>query len=91
MTREQQLRDIRDRYRASGQALNEVTRRQWAAAESLRLGRGGLTLVSQALHMSRSTIRRGIRELAEGQAVSMTPGPFRLRRPGGGRKTQKSA
>jgi Rhodopirellula transposase DDE domain len=67
--------------------LNERTRRLAAAAQARALGRGGVTLVSAATGLARSTIGRGLRELA---ALEGTGGPApadqRIRRPGGGSK-----
>lgn len=47
------------------------------------LGRGGLLLVSQATGLARSTIGRGLRELA---TIAPDHPGSRIRRPGGGRK-----
>lgn len=66
--------------------MNELERRIWAAKEALKLGRGGITVVSQALRMSRSTIRRGIEELAAVPADTCLK--VRVRKPGGGRKSK---
>jgi hypothetical protein len=82
------IRGIEQRYREISGPLNERQRRHWAAAEALQLGRGGITVVSRALHMSRNTIRKGILELETGQA-NVAPNS-RIRRPGGGRKLQNA-
>src|SRR5579872_5820467 len=63
-------------------ALDEHTRRLWAAAEALALGHGGQSLVAAATGLSRDTIRAGQRELLGASG----PGPGRIRRAGGGRK-----
>ena len=79
--------ELQERFRQVGQMLNELQRRQWAAAEAQKLGRGGITIVSLALHMSRNTIRRGIQEISSaGSGSGELPSP-RIRRPGGGRKS----
>lgn len=44
--------------------LDEKTKRLWCANEALALGRGGITAVSRATGVSRTTITAGIRELA---------------------------
>lgn len=50
--------------------------------EAKALGRGGQTLVAQAIGMARSTINIGLRELEEQAGTEVT----RIRSPGGGRK-----
>ena len=61
-------------------------RRQWAASEALALPRGGMTLVSQATGMSRTTLWAGVRELQNPSDLPPAPrDPRRCRRPGGGR------
>jgi transposase len=63
--------------------LDERRRRLFAANEALALGRGGVTAVSEASGIARSTIYRGIAELqAGGDGLGE-----RLRRPGAGRKS----
>jgi len=73
---------IARKYFVLARILNERQRRLWAAAETLSLGRGGLSLVSRATGISRVTINQGLKELAEEQQLSAE----RVRRPGGGRK-----
>lgn len=72
--------------------LDERTWRLVAAAEARALGRGGVTVVGVASGLARSTLGRGIVELAaldEGAAadpaVAGGSAPGRVRRPGGGR------
>jgi Rhodopirellula transposase DDE domain len=74
---------IRRKFRMVSGALNERSRRLWAAAEAQALGYGGATLVAEATGISRSTIIRGIQESRRRRAVL---GEGRVRRPGGGRK-----
>jgi hypothetical protein len=69
------------KYEMMADHLNEKTRRLWAASEALAIGRGGITLVAQAIGMSRTTIHNGIAEVQTGELA-----PDRIRRPGGGRK-----
>ena len=62
-------------------------RRQWAAAEALSIGWGGVTAVSRATGLSRNTVDAGIREIGvrekqRGRVVVSA----RIRREGGGRK-----
>lgn len=73
---------IREKFWALKPTMNEAVRRLWVAAEARSLGRGGQALVSAATGMSLPTIRKGIRELEAGVALS----PERVRSPGGGRK-----
>lgn len=61
--------------------LNERQRRLTAAAESKTLGRGGISIVSRASGLSRSTIHRGLADLKNKKATE------RVRRWGGGRKS----
>jgi hypothetical protein len=62
--------------------LTERSRRVWAASEAVALGHWGIGLVEAATGFSRSTISRGIRDLAS----TVTLSPDRARRAGGGRK-----
>jgi hypothetical protein len=75
---------IHRKYEMLSPAMNERMRRLWVGAEAQQLGRGGITLVSEATGVAHTTIRRGIRELAEPPDFPMSPS--RMRRPGGGRK-----
>ena len=64
--------------------LSEKDRRQYAALESLKLGRGGITYISNILGVDRKTILQGRKEL-----TNDLPDPLpqnRQRRVGGGRK-----
>lgn len=72
-------------------AFNELQRRHWAAMEAIRLGRGGITLVSKALRISPNTIKKGIQEIATGQADSYLLTKSRIRKPGGGRKSKNAS
>jgi hypothetical protein len=73
---------ITARFKALSPRLNERARRLFVASEARAAGRGGVTAVSNATGVARSTINRGLVELcsAEPQPAS------RIRRPGGGRK-----
>ena len=63
-------------------ALGERQRRQYAALEAPRIGRGGQRLLSLITGLHVQTIRRGLRELDDPPADLP---PQRSRRPGGGR------
>lgn len=59
----------------------------WAASEALSWGHGGITSVSRATGLSRTTVYTGIAELEHRQGLpSSHPNRPRIRRPGGGRK-----
>ncbi len=74
--------DIRARYRRAVPFLDERGRRLFAANEALAIGYGGVTAVSLATGMARSTIRRAIVDLQS----ACNPIGQRVRRLGGGRK-----
>ncbi|MGH7634652.1 MAG: ISAzo13 family transposase, partial [Gemmatimonadaceae bacterium] len=78
------LRTLRRKYRAVRSVLNERSRRIWAASEAAALGHGGIGAVEAATGISRSTISRGLRELAHPARGMLEL--ERTRRPGGGRK-----
>jgi transposase len=61
--------------------LTERQRRLVAASDARALGYGGISRVSRAVGMSRTTIYQGLAELDQGAWV-----PDRVRRKGGGRK-----
>jgi hypothetical protein len=64
--------------------LSEKDRRQYAALESLKLGRGGTTYISKILAVDRKTIIQGRKELTTDLQVFIPKG--RQRKAGGGRK-----
>jgi hypothetical protein len=76
---------IRLRFRSMKSALNEKTRRLFAAAEARGLGRGGVTAVSRATGVSRRAIYVGLREI-QGKPSFHEDGRLRIRQPGAGRK-----
>jgi hypothetical protein len=73
--------DIRCRYLRLEPFLDERGRRLFAANEALSLGRGGVSAVSSATGIARSTINRGVAELHAGDEAGT-----RIRRPGAGRR-----
>jgi hypothetical protein len=73
---------IRLRFEALAPVLGELGRRRFAAAEAVTAGFGGVSAVMRATGIARSTIRRGVDELVDGDA----PDGERVRRVGGGRK-----
>lgn len=77
---------VQMKYDELGSMMDERLKRHWAACEALALGYGGVTAVSQATGLSRTTIRRGIAEI-EGEMPSLAEEiGNRVRRPGGGRR-----
>jgi hypothetical protein len=78
---------IRTRYEALAPLLNERERRLLVAAEARASGYGGVSAVSRATGIARSTIDRGLKEL-EALALARPEGRQRkVRRPGGGRRS----
>ena len=73
---------IENKFQGLADELSERARRRWAAVEAVALGRGGVSVVSDATGLAHTTIRRGIRELRSGD----TPASGRQRRAGAGRK-----
>ena len=76
---------IRDKYRAIVADLDERARRRWAAAEARSLGWGGVVAVAMATGISDRTIRNGIRELDDPDALP----PDRQRTSGAGRRSRE--
>ena len=76
---------IREKYVAVVSDLDERGRRRWAAAEARSLGWGGVSAVASATGISDRTIRNGIRELHDPEALDLR----RQRKPGGGRRARE--
>ncbi len=72
---------IKGKYDLVKRRFDEKGRRQWAAIEAKALGRGGVTLISRATGLSRTTVVSGIKEI-EGIHTDTE----RIRQKGGGRK-----
>lgn len=77
-----QLKEIKEKYKRINTHLDEKSRRFWCANEAISIGWGGVSLVSEATGVSRTTITEGIKELGS----KKTPVSERIRRKGGGRK-----
>jgi hypothetical protein len=73
---------IRLRFEALAPVLDERARRRFAAAEAMSAGRGGVSAVTRATGVARSTIGRGLAELRSGETLDTS----RVRRSGGGCK-----
>ena len=77
---------IRRKYVALSPAMDERLRRQWAGAEAVAIGWGGVSAVSSATGLSRNTIAVGVRELESRHRTLAEPVELRVRRLGAGRK-----
>jgi hypothetical protein len=75
---------LRTKFEALLPVMDERVRRQWAAAEALALGYGGISAVAVATGLARNTIAAGIAELRD-RTDDHEPTPT-IRRPGAGRK-----
>jgi hypothetical protein len=73
-----------EKFRRLQPHLNEAGVRLWAANEALSLGYGGVSAVSRATGVSRTTIHAGMAELQRPAAAPAGAG--RVRHSGGGRK-----
>ena len=62
--------------------MNERDKRLWCANEAIFISRGGVSIVSRATQVSRSTIIKGVKEVKENKK----PAKDRIRGVGGGRK-----
>jgi transposase len=85
MPEAQMIEWIRDKYAAVAADLDERGRRRWSAAEARSLGWGGIEAVAAATGLSDRTIRNGIRELNDPDALPAT----QQRRAGAGRKRRE--
>ena len=84
MSRESKL-IVQQKYTILLPILDERSRRLWAAVEAKAIGRGGISIVSKATGLSRTTIHQGIKELGETTLLKIDT--VRTRTKGGGRKT----
>lgn len=77
------MKTIRSKYEVLSKVMDERVRRLWAAEEAKALGWGGISLVSAATRLSRTTITTAIKELdaLENEALPQQ----RIRRSGAGR------
>jgi hypothetical protein len=80
------IEGIRIKYIELLDDLDERGRRRWAAVEARALGRGGIIAVALATGLSDRTIRTGLRELDDPDALA----GHRQRRSSGGRKPYAS-
>lgn len=81
--RETTIAQVQKRYELLSPYLSERTKRVWAAAEALVIGRGGNAMVSAATGLSRTTLTKAKQEVLTETVVLP-----RQRKRGGGRKKQ---
>ncbi len=84
MLKEENIQTIKSKFEGLSHFLNEKSLRMWAAVESQSLGHGGVSMVSKATGLSRTTIHAGMNELNRKEINSGSK--QRLRKIGGGRK-----
>ena len=77
---------VKKRYQVISPHLTEQAKRLWAASEALAIGRGGTTLVGEAMGISRVTITQGKQAVQE----CVIPESARIRQRGGRRKPLRS-
>ena len=85
MITEDTIQIVRTKYSFLSQDLDERGKRRWAAVEAHSLGWGGIRAVAKATGISDRTIRSGIAELNDPNALDST----RQRRVGGGRRSRE--
>ncbi|MCO5381332.1 MAG: ISAzo13 family transposase [Methanosarcina barkeri] len=73
---------ISKKYNLLKPFLDEKSKRLFAAAEALSIGKGNISIVSRATGISENTIKKGCTELESGKSLS----DDKIRAPGGGRK-----
>lgn len=78
---------LQEKYNSLLPHLNEKERRLVLAADAKSLGRGGLSLVSEASGVSRMTLNAGLRDLNQKIEVNQKS-PKTIRKAGGGRKKE---
>jgi hypothetical protein len=86
--REETIEQIRNQFDSLTGVLDERSRRQWAATEAEKYGRGGLRWVCEATGMSHNTVARGMKEIQERRRLPPEEQTVtvRIRQPGGGGK-----
>ena len=77
--------EIQEKFIRIASHLDEKSKRLWCANEAISLGWGGVTQVSKATGVSRSTMTDGIKELIEQQEMKKVG----IRKKGGGRKKKQ--
>lgn len=75
-------KELKDKYERIKHHFDEKSKRLWCANEAIEMGWGGVSAVSKATGVSRTTINAGIKEIAKKAESPIN----RIRRTGGGRK-----
>jgi hypothetical protein len=77
---EKDVQFYKSKYNIIKKCLNEKGKRLWAAVEAKNYGYGGVTVLSEATNLGRTTIHKGLKEI-------LSPiDEERIRKVGGGRK-----
>lgn len=80
------IEEIRTKYIAIKNELNERSQRIWAATEAISIGHGGIRIVHKATNLAESTIQIGKKEVLNNETIEDN----RVRRKGAGRKSLES-
>src|SRR5918998_1531717 len=75
--REAVLSAVRQRFEHLAPFLPEQTRRLWAAAEALSIGRGGTAIVAEATAIARATLLRDLDHLIDPHTRGDPESPLR--------------
>jgi len=81
------LEELKNKYERIMHHLDERSKRLWCANEAIGIGWGGVSTVSKATGVSRTTITEGIKEITEKKGNPDN----RIRRTGGGRKKKSES
>ncbi|HDO26670.1 MAG TPA: ISAzo13 family transposase, partial [Bacteroidetes bacterium] len=79
---------LQEKYQMLLPHLDEKTARLFLASEAKSMGRGAKVKVAKLAGVSRARINKGIKELESGKKSFDTDKGQKIRRSGGGRKTQ---
>ena len=77
-----EIKMFKQKFKLVSLHLNERTRRIWAATEAKMFGHGGVTILSKATGLSRSTIHLGLEDIQSKKTIPVE----QIRKNGGGRK-----
>jgi len=83
-----QVHEIKKKYELLSKLMDERMRRLWAASEAEAIGWGGISAISEATGLSRTTITAATKELKVLEEGG-EPLKIKIRRGGGGRKKLK--
>jgi hypothetical protein len=77
--RNETVNTLQSKFQMLSSSMDERMCRLWAGTEAIQLGRGGITLVSEATGIAHTTIRRRIRELEKQPEKFTETKPVRIR------------